>query len=87
MDSLNEYVELISPKNMKLQGNIKDGYYVNIVDEELDPFRVDFNYDGCATIKTDGYTEILLTPWHLRKLADLIEKAESKYEKDFSLNK
>lgn len=74
--------EMFCPKAYELQGNVEDGLFAEIIDAELDTFTVNFNYDGCAEIQTGGMTHIALYPDDLRKLANLIGKAERKYKKE-----
>jgi hypothetical protein len=52
-----------------------------IVDEELDPFNVEFTGDDCVQIETEGTAYIILSKDSLNKIIDLIEKAEIKYLK------
>jgi hypothetical protein len=51
-----------------------------ILDEEGDGYEVAFNYDMCATIKTDRVNEIPLHADTLFQLAVLVEEAEKIYD-------
>jgi hypothetical protein len=51
-----------------------------IIDEELDPIKVSFHYDGCVDINTDGLKFIILSERHLMNLIDMIKKADKMYE-------
>lgn len=56
-------------------GNI----YTAICDEELDPYRINFNNDGCVQIITEGYAHITLDKAKLNLLIELIDEAEEMY--------
>ena len=81
--------KLFCPKAYELQGSAADGegLFAEISDMELDTFRVDFKYDGCAEIHTEGMAYIVLHAYDLRRLADLVEKADRKYKKHFKNEK
>jgi hypothetical protein len=53
-----------------------------ILDEELDPFKVEFDGANCVVINTNKYSYITLSSDKLYYLANLIEEAEEKYEKN-----
>lgn len=58
-----------------------DSFVSLIVDEELDPFKVEFDAGGCVTINTNKYSYITLSADKLYHLANLAEEVEEKYEK------
>lgn len=76
---LNEYLEYICPNEGELQ---QEGHalYAELIDEELDPFRVDFNYDVCATIDTENLSYLVLSIENLRDMISLIEESEDIYK-------
>lgn len=49
------------------------------IDAEHDEFEVDFD-DGCASIHTAKFKYLMLRPEQLRRLANLIEKAEKNFQ-------
>ena len=51
-----------------------------ILDEELDPIKTSFNYDGCVQIDTEGMKYITLSVQHLLNLIALINKSEEIYD-------
>ncbi len=60
----------------------KNGTLVTeIYDEEGDPIKCSFNYDGCVEIKTKEYSYLCLSKENLIDLIQLIDKAEKKYDK------
>jgi len=68
------------PNAYKLKTS-KDTIVSLINDEELDPFKVEFDGAGCIVINTNKYSYITLSADKLYYLANLIEEAEDKYEK------
>ncbi len=72
--------ELMVPGNWKLKKTC-GAYHVTFADEELDPIDVEFNGDGCASIKTMGYTHLTISSDDLRRLADMVDEAERRYGK------
>lgn len=62
--------------------------YAVIVDEEIDPIKCDFGYDGCVTINTENYSYLVLSIENLKTLLKLTKQAEKHfrelYEKDES---
>ncbi len=51
-----------------------------IMDAELDIIECSFNYDGCVTIKTEGYTFLTLSMENLEILKHLTFEAEEYFE-------
>lgn len=58
----------------------EDCISATILDEELDPIQLNFNYDGCVEIQTDDLSYITLSIRHLENLILLIKKADSMVE-------
>ena len=58
-----------------------------ILDEELDPIELNFNYDGCVEIQTDGLKYITLSVRHLENLILLIKEADNMYKKEIKNKK
>lgn len=56
------------------------GLTTEIIDEEFDAYKVEFDYDECARIITEGYTHITLSIESLYRLIYLIEKSERIYD-------
>ena len=77
---LREFIEHIAPQCEQLQEDEEGTLFTNIVDEELDPFKVVFNGDDCATIRTDNMQYIVLSQDLLYSLIDLISEAHFEYE-------
>ena len=80
MKDLNDYIEAIAPKEGELQSD-GETFFANMVDEELDPFRIDFTGDGCATINCKPYTYLSLNEDQLLTLLDLLEESEAAYSR------
>ena len=57
--------------------------YAELMDVEGDFFKVNFNYDGCATIDTENMTYIALTQGNLLHLSEALEEAEEVYKLKF----
>lgn len=60
----------------------EEGYFCIMLDEELDPFTVRFNYDRCATINTEKETYIVLSRENLSMLDQLIDETEMLYSEE-----
>ncbi len=78
-----EYFKAIHSENGALRVDELGTIHTTIYDEEMDGIECDFNYDGCVQINTDGYEYITLSPDTLRHLANLVEKAEKMYDKQY----
>ena len=76
-----DIVEVLVPDAYKLKKIRGGGYKSIIVDEELDPFEVHFNGDGCMEINTEGMTYIALSIDTLHDMLYLLEEAELKLSK------
>jgi hypothetical protein len=74
-------VEVLVPDAYKLKKIRGGGYKSIIVDEELDPFDVQFHGDNCIEINTEGMTYITLSVNNLYDMIDMIEEAEFKLYK------
>ena len=76
-------VNVLVPNAYKLKKR-KDGTYISvIVDEELDPFPVELEGGNCIQIDTNEMAYITLSINTLYQIINLIEKAESKYAKEY----
>jgi len=74
-------VNVLVPNAYKLKKR-KDGTFTSvIVDEEIDPFNVEFIGGECIQIDTDEMAYITLSINNLYQIIDLIEAAEYKYSK------
>jgi len=60
----------------ELQEDDAGNWFANIDDEELDFYKVEFNYDGCAKINYNELTHIVLDLDSIYRLALLLEEAE-----------
>tara|TARA_R110000868_G_scaffold399511_1_gene673305 strand:+ start:1718 stop:2047 length:330 start_codon:yes stop_codon:yes gene_type:complete len=60
----------------KLEENEVGDWYCVIEDEEIDFFDVYFNNDGCATIITEGFNNIVLDVNAIKKLGRMLKLAE-----------
>jgi hypothetical protein len=76
-----DIVEVLVPDAYKLKKIRGGGYKSIIVDEELDPFDVQFHGDNCIEINTEGMTYITLSVNNLYDMIDMIEEAEFKLYK------
>ena len=74
-------VEVLIPDAYKLKKVKGGGFTSIIVDEELDPFKVDLIGDDCIEIDTEGMAYITLSISTLYDMIDLIEAAELKLSK------
>ena len=72
--------EVLMDNELIITGNVEDGLKTNFLDADLDPFEVDFNYDDCVTIKTNGLKYIAISRNKLIALAKLVELADKIYE-------
>lgn len=76
-------VNVLVPNAYKIKKR-KDGTLTSvIVDEELDPFPVEFEGGNCIQIDTNEMAYITLSINTLYQIINLIEKAESKYAKEY----
>jgi hypothetical protein len=57
-----------------------------IIDEELDPIKCTFNYDGCVELDTTGYTHLSLSFENLKMLQKLLLKAEKYFDSKHNEN-
>lgn len=74
-------VNVLVPNAYKLKKR-KDGTFISvIVDEEIDPFNVEFIGADCIQIDTNEMAYITLSIDNLYQIIDLIEAAEYKYSK------
>ena len=75
--TLDDYIEYIAPHCEQLQES-KDGeLFCNIVDEDLDAFKVVFRSDDVAEIQTKDMNWVALSSSMLYTLIDLITEAEN----------
>jgi hypothetical protein len=78
-----DIVKVLVPDAYKLKKIRGGGYKSIIVDEELDPFEVHFNGDGCMEINTEGMSYIALSVDTLYEMIEILQEAEFKlYKKD-----
>ena len=76
-------LNVLVPNAYKLKKR-KDGTLTSvIVDEELDPFPVEFEGGNRIQIDTNEMAYITLSINTLYQIINLIEKAESKYAKEY----
>jgi hypothetical protein len=74
-------VNVLVPNAYKIKKR-KDGTLISvIVDEEIDPFNVEFIGADCIQIDTNEMAYITLSIDNLYQIIDLIEAAEYKYSK------
>ena len=74
-------VNVLVPNAYKIQKR-KDGTLISvIVDEELDPFDVEFTGAECIQINTNDMAYVTLSIDSLYQIIEMIEKAEKKYYK------
>ena len=78
--------EVLMDNELIITGNVEDGLKTNFLDANLDPFKVDFNYDDCATIKTNGSKYISISREKLIALAKLVELADKIYDQNNEYN-
>ena len=76
-----DIVEVLVPDAYKLKKIRGGGYKSIIVEEELDPFDVQFHGDNCIEINTEGMKYITLSVNNLYDMIDMIEEAEEKLYK------
>ena len=76
-----DIVKVLVPDAYKLKKVRGGGYKSIIVDEDLDPFDVHFNGDGCIEIDTGGMSYIALSIDTLHDMLYLLEEAELKLSK------
>lgn len=76
-----DIVEVLVPDAYKLKKIRGGGYKSVIVDEELDPFDVQFHGDNCIEINTDEMRYITLSVNTLYDMIEMIEEAEFKIYK------
>lgn len=78
-----DIVKILVPDAYKLKKIRGGGYKSIIVDEDLDPFDVHFNGDGCIEIDTGGMSYIALSVDTLYEMIEMLQEAEFKlYKKD-----
>lgn len=51
-----------------------------LLDAEIDPFRIDFQFDGTFTIKTDDFAYLMLDEEILDKVKELLRDAKKFWE-------
>jgi len=73
----------LNPDINKLKENDEGTLIAQIFDVELDPLDCKFHYDSCVYIDTKDLTYIWLSRNNLYKLIELIEEAQSKYDKKY----
>jgi hypothetical protein len=74
-------VNVLVPNAYKIKKR-KDGTFISvIVDEEIDPFNVEFIGGDCIQIDTNEMAYITLSIDNLYQIIDLIEAVEYKYSK------
>lgn len=76
-----DIVKVLVPDAYKLKKIRGGGYKSVIVDEELDPFDVQFHGDNCIEINTDEMRYITLSVHTLYEMIEMIEEAECKLYK------
>lgn len=75
-----DIAKVLHPESDELKQDKHGNITATIVDEELDAYECQFNYDGCVQIDTKGYDWITLSTETLLKLAELIADAEKTYD-------
>jgi hypothetical protein len=80
IQTLEELEKFVNPEVNKLKINEDDSISAIIMDEELDEYLCHFNNDGCVEINVENSKYIVLSVETLRMLANLIIKAEKKYD-------
>ena len=61
-----------------------DGLSTIILDEELDPIKVNFHYDCCVEIECKNYTHLVFNERQLKNLISLIKKAEKMLDEKYA---
>ena len=80
--------DLLFPNNRKLILNKEeDCLETCIVDIEIDPINCTLIGDGCIKINTEDLTYIMLDFNNLYDMLDLIDQADSYYEKEHNNTK
>jgi len=80
--------DLLFPNNRKLILNKEeDCLETCIVDIEIDPINCTLIGDGCIKINTEDLTYIMLDFNNLYDMLDLIDEADSYYEKEYNNTK
>jgi len=80
--------DLLFPNNRKLILNKEeDCLETCIVDAEIDPINCTLIGDGCININTEDLTYIILDFHNLYDMLDLIDQADSYYEKEHNNTK
>jgi hypothetical protein len=80
IETLEELEKFLNPEVNKLKIDEDDSISAIIMDEELDEYLCHFNNDGCVEINVENSKYIVLSVETLRMLANLIIKAEKKYD-------
>jgi hypothetical protein len=75
-----DIAKALHPESNELQQDKHGNITAVIVDEELDAYECQFNYDGCVQVNTKGYDWITLSKENLHNLMLMIEEAEKRYD-------
>ena len=70
-----------------LQFDKEGNAFAEIFDEELDPIKLEFHYDGCVNVNCSGYEYLTLSQENLELMIYLIYKAEKYYADKFKKEK
>ena len=75
-----DIAKALHPNSDKLKQDKHGNITATIVDEELDAYECQFNYDGCVQVNTKGYDWITLSKENLIRLIEMIDDAEEQYD-------
>jgi hypothetical protein len=75
--------KILVPDAYKLKADEDNNYSSIILDQELDPFNVDFDGFGCAVIEMGDMANIVLSIDDLKELIKLIRKADKLSQKNY----
>lgn len=75
--------KVLFPDSGELYTDKEGTIRARIIDEEIDPIDVRFDYDGCVHIDTKEYTHITLSLDNLSELMGMIIEAEEEYKVRF----
>ena len=75
-----DIAKALHPESNELKTDKHGNITAVIVDEELDAYECQFNYDGCVQVNTKGYDWITLSKENLIRLIEMIDDAEEQYD-------
>ena len=79
-DGVDQLMDYICPERDKLILDSEGTFHATIFDQELDPIKCSFLYDGGVEIDTENLKWINLSLENLYQLIEMIEEAEECYE-------